>query len=417
MASFTTTGDPVRLLFILTSVNIVLYLSRFLIAGLLPLIGNELKATSTQLGLLATLFTIIYISSSPLFGLLGDRHKHRNILWSGSVLSAIATLLIGAAPNFFLLLFARIMTALGQSAFITIGPATISRVYPSNQRAIAIGIFNIAQPLGSALGFITAGIWTSFHFLWRSAFYLFGLIAIGMSLTIFLIPSSSTSSTYHLKFKTILRRYYELFLIPSFSFNAFAMSANGFAIGGLAHWMPSYLHKDRKISLGKADLIFGIITASVGALGTFLGGFMSDHLDKRYPQSTMLVSGVSALLALPLFYLFFSVENQSLMWVYMGVAELLLFLSVAPSNAIIFNITPQSHHATASAALMVAGQIGEIFSPTAIGKIAEYSSLEKGLKICAWAIALSGLIWLIATKTVKKDREQANTIYRTVDDK
>ena len=60
-------------LLILTLINLVNYLDRYIVASALPKIQEELSINNMQSGLLGTVFIVVFMLASPLGGYLGDR--------------------------------------------------------------------------------------------------------------------------------------------------------------------------------------------------------------------------------------------------------------------------------------------------------------------------------------------------------
>src|ERR1051325_8198241 len=94
-------------LWVVTSLNFLNYIDRFILAAVLPRIKVEFLLTDFQLGLLANAFLIAYFLTSPLFGILGDRNSRPRLMGGGVGLWSIATAAAGVTRNFVQLLVAR----------------------------------------------------------------------------------------------------------------------------------------------------------------------------------------------------------------------------------------------------------------------------------------------------------------------
>src|SRR5215470_18875070 len=69
----------------------------------------------------------------------------------------------------------------------------------------------------------------------------------------------------------------------SYVYNTLGMALMTFALGGLALWMPTYLHRVKGMSLQEANLWIGPLTVGGGLLGTITGGWLADRLQQRIP--------------------------------------------------------------------------------------------------------------------------------------
>src|ERR1043166_8127560 len=78
-------------LLVVTLLNFLNYIDRFILAAVLPRVKTELFLTDFELGLLANAFLVAYFLTSPLFGVLGDRASRPRLMGAGVGLWSIAT--------------------------------------------------------------------------------------------------------------------------------------------------------------------------------------------------------------------------------------------------------------------------------------------------------------------------------------
>src|SRR5207237_4264889 len=71
----------------------------------------------------------------------------------------------------------RAFVGVGESSYSTITPTLIADYFPPLRRATALGIFQIAIPMGFALGYVI-GVILEHFFGWRMAFMIVGLPGI-----------------------------------------------------------------------------------------------------------------------------------------------------------------------------------------------------------------------------------------------
>jgi hypothetical protein len=80
-------------------------------------------------------------------------------------------------------------------------------------------------------------------------------------------------------------------------------------------------------------------------------------------------------------------------------AELLLFMSTGPINAVIVNIVSPLERASAVALSMFAIHLlGDVPSPLLIGYLSDLSSLGQAVLIVPAAVAVSGAVWLVSAR-------------------
>src|ERR671934_989693 len=92
---------------VVTLLNFLNYIDRYILAAVLPRMQTELALTNTQAGLLATAFLIAYFVTSPIFGALGDRLSRTRLMTLGVSAWSVATAATGLMRNFVQLMTAR----------------------------------------------------------------------------------------------------------------------------------------------------------------------------------------------------------------------------------------------------------------------------------------------------------------------
>jgi MFS transporter, Spinster family, sphingosine-1-phosphate transporter len=397
---------------VLTLVNLLNYLDRYVVSGIVPdLKAPPLGLSDSQVGLLTTAFMLVYMIAAPIFGALGDRGSRTRPIAVGVFLWSIATLVSGFATNYAHLLGARAIVGIGEAAYVSIAPALLADSFSRAQRGRVLSVFNMAIPVGAALGYIVGGL-MSHHFSWRAAFFVAG--APGLLLAILVLrvkdpprgsqdepgdegarqvsaeagPSRSPIATY----LNLLKRAPYMLVVLGYA-------AYTFALGGLAVWMPNFLERVHNIPAVKATTSFGAIVVVTGFLGTFLGGWLGDYWVKSSRQAYLWMSGVITLVAAPLAFVALTAASSSVYYPAIIVAELLLFMSTGPINSAIANMVSPTERASAFAlSMFVIHLLGDVPSPTLIGWLSDLSSLGKAVLIVPVAIVISGIVWLISAR-------------------
>jgi EmrB/QacA subfamily drug resistance transporter len=91
------------------------------------------------------------------FGRIGDLWSHGLVFRLGLGWSAAAFLLCAAAPSYAWLLFFRVLQGIGAGLVISCAPALVTRLYPEERRAQALGTFAMLFAVASALGPLLGG--------------------------------------------------------------------------------------------------------------------------------------------------------------------------------------------------------------------------------------------------------------------
>src|SRR5438552_11264669 len=394
---------------VVTILNFLNYIDRFILAAVLPRVKSELVLTDFQLGLLANVFLVTYFVTSPLFGALGDRLSRPRLMSAGVTAWSMATAAAGFTADFVQLLIARAWVGIGEAAYATISPALLSDYFPRSQRGRAFAVFYVAIPVGSAAGFLLGGTLER-AFGWRAAFYAVGLPGIVLALLALRVPDPVRGATEEPSSLGRGRRDSQQADAPGEGFSAGTLSdlfrnkayvgtvlgyaAYTFALGGLAFFMPTYFERVRGLELARADFIVGGVTVLAGLSGTFLGGYLGDWMAARVQYGQLWLSGLSSIAAVIPAWLALTVASSPTYIVWIFLAEFLLFLSTGPVNVMIVSVVPPAARARSMAvSIFTIHLFGDAISPPIIGWLADTHGLARAVLIVPVAIAISGFVW------------------------
>src|SRR3982750_3725734 len=165
--------SPRASLAVLTGLNFLNYLDRFIPAAVLPAIVAALHLSGAQAGSMQLVFILAFAVISPAFGWLGDRRARFPLAAAGVFVWSVATVGSGMATTFALLIVARALTGVGEASYTVVTPSLISDFFPVDRRGRALAWFYAAIPIGSAVGFIVGGA-VNARWGWRSAVFFAG---------------------------------------------------------------------------------------------------------------------------------------------------------------------------------------------------------------------------------------------------
>jgi len=396
---------------ILAGVNLLNYLDRYVVAALLPEFKRApMHLNDFELGTLMSGFLIVYMLAAPLFGRLGDRGSRPRPLAIGVFLWSLATGLSGLARSYAQLLAARALVGIGEAAYATIAPSLLADFFARRTRGRAFALFNMAIPVGAALGYIVGGVMRQ-RFSWHAAFYVAGIPGVFLALWILRLPdpprganedglpdggpevaaSASGRRSWSVYLRLLRQRPYVLTVL--------GYAAYTFALGGLAFWMPTFLERVRGIPAVKASAGFGEIVVLTGFIGTFVGGWLGDYWLRYSRQAYLWMSGWITVLAVPAAYLALSAPTPSVFYPALIAAELLLFMSTGPISTTIVNLVSPTERASAVAlSILAIHLLGDVLSPSIIGALSVAASLGQAVMIVPAAVAVCAVLWLWAAR-------------------
>jgi MFS family permease len=402
----------VRALVVLTGINLLNYLDRYVVAPIAPDLKAAMGLTDAQLGWLVPAFMLVYMIAAPAFGAWGDRGSRTRPIAIGVFIWSLATMASGLARNYPQLLAGRALVGIGEAAYVAIAPALLADCFRAESRGRVYSVLNMAIPVGSALGYILGGL-VSHHFGWRAAFFVAGAPGLLLAAAVLWLPDpprgiqdapapaarDTAPAMRGAAAPGPLAVYLNLLRRAPYMLLVLGYAAYTFALGGLAFWMPTFLERVHGIPKVQATTGFGAIVVVTGFVGTFVGGWLGDYCLKYSRQAYLWFSGATTLLAVPFVVVALTASAPSAYYPGIVCAQLLLFMSTGPINAAIVNMVSPFERASAVALSMFAIHLlGDVPSPPLIGSISDASSLGQAVLIVPVAVAIGGLVWLGAAR-------------------
>ena len=409
--SDTPAARPAATLAVLTGLNALNYLDRFLVAPLLPLIIVSLGLSDRQAGSLQSAFILVYAVACPWAGWLGDRYARLRMAALGVALWSLATVASGFATTFVLLLAARAMVGIGEASYTVITPSILSDHYPADRRSRALSIFYAAMPLGIAIGYVLGGQ-IGAHYGWRPAFFLAGGPGVLLACTLLVLREPTRG---RLDVRPDLERMplgaflHTLRQRPSYFVNMAAQTIYTFTMGGLGAWMPTYYVRERHLGVAQAGTLFGALLLAAGFVGTLLGGVLGDRLAAKYRGAHFTFSGVTLLASLPFSVLAVTSANPWLYWPAMGATLFFLFLNYGPLNAAMVNVLPGQARARGVGLHTTTIHVfGDACSPFLIGAASDAIGLRVPVLVTGLLVGMSGVLLLAGRHLFANDLDAAN---------
>ena len=243
---------------ILIASSFMLGMSEFIVVGILPGIAADLKISEVTVGNLVSLFAFVYAPVTPLGSALSARfprfatHLTRiGIVLAGNILCAFA-------PNYAVLVVARIMIALVSGTLVavamTYAPDVTTDRFRTKFIAWVFSGFSIASVVG-----VPVGTWVANTFGWRWAFHMINVLTIVLIIgMVMVLPRNS--------------HIVKIGFLPQFR-----------------------LFFDRRIQLGVLDVVCGAAASYV--FYTYLTPIMRDevHVPEQYLSVGLVIFGAACL--------------------------------------------------------------------------------------------------------------------------
>ncbi len=396
---------------LLLTVNLLNYVDRQALYAVFPLIKADLKLSDTGLGFLGSAFMLCYMLAAPVFGRLGDRTNRARLAAGGLAVWSLATILSGTATSYRSLLAARTLVGVGEASFGTVSPGLLSDYYPRERRGRILSLFYLAIPVGSALGYILGGQLGQ-AFGWQKAFMLVGLPGFFLALPLYLLsdPSQSARQTKILPPEQFLPELKRFWHNRSYLHATLSMAAMTFALGGLAQWAPSFLHRSFDLEVARGNTIFGMITVVSGIIGTLAGGWLGDFFQRRSAAGYLSVSAAGFLIGAPLMILALTTSSLTICLTAIFAAELFLFLNTGPLNTVLINVVAPGRRAMGFAInIFTIHALGDAISPAIIGALSDAWGLRAALLITPLAVVAAAIFAVRGRRFMAADQLNAES--------
>jgi predicted MFS family arabinose efflux permease len=402
---------------VLFTINLFNYVDRQVIAGVLPLVQQDLRLSDAALGWLASAFMILYLAGSVPLGVLGDRVARNRLIAVGVGMWGAATLLSGAARSYGQLFSARALVGIGEASYGPTATAMVSDLFPRDRRGFVNSLFNTAIPLGGALGVIAGGF-VGARYGWRTAFLLVGLPSAVLVVLAWRlgdpprgVQDRLAGDDMGLPPEGLLEGVVGLFRTPTFVMICAVGMLVAFAVGALNHWLPLYLYRVKQFSVPEASFWFGTLSAAGGLLGVLSGGFIGDLLARRTPAGHLLTIAAGFLLAAPAGVVMMLARDRVVFLPALFFAVTFLVLYIGSVNAVIHNVVHPALRATAVAIFVFVINLGgAALSPAVVGLVSERRhSLQAAMLMLPILVFFAGLIALAAASYVGTDMRRVES--------
>lgn len=243
---------------ILIASSFMLGMSEFIVVGILPDIAADLKISEVTVGNLVSLFAFVYAPVTPLGSALSARFPRfaTHLTLIGIFLAG--NLLCAFAPNYAVLVVARIMIALVSGTLVavamTYAPDVTTDRFRTKFIAWVFSGFSIASVVG-----VPVGTWVANTFGWRWAFHMINVLTIVLIIDmVMVLPRNS--------------HIVKIGFLPQFR-----------------------LFFDRRIQLGVLDVVCGAAASYV--FYTYLTPIMRDevHVPEQYLSVGLVIFGAACL--------------------------------------------------------------------------------------------------------------------------
>jgi FSR family fosmidomycin resistance protein-like MFS transporter len=277
-----------------------------LIPALYPLLKDQFSLNFTQIGIITLAFQMTASLLQPTVGWYTDKHPQPYSLALGMCSTLVGLLLLSVAQGYAAILFAAALIGTGSAIFHP-EASRVARMASGGRYGTAQAFFQVGGNVGQAVGPLLAAFIVlprgQGAIAWVSLLALLGmflLARIGMWYRVFSRPGQAgaraSSTTHHLSRARVFFLVSVLMLLL-FSKNVYTASLTSF--------FTFYLIEHFSLTIQAAQIQLFIFMASI-AVGTLLGGALTDRIGRKPMILISILGALPFTLALPFADLFWT---------------------------------------------------------------------------------------------------------------
>ncbi|MGD0660000.1 MAG: MFS transporter [Syntrophorhabdales bacterium] len=404
----------------------------------LPFISKEFGLNHAQAGALASMFFLGFAITQVPAGLIMYKVGGRLVTALSTVLFSVFTFLIGTAPGAGLMRLYRFGLGFFEGPAYIGGAGLLKTWFPHKEQATAMGIFMCAAAL-PGIWVPPVGIAIIAHWGWRWVFYLFAIPGLITATLWYIFACNTPEESRYCNAKELqyIRQSSPVMQLkknPEVKsmgwFDAFIRVRRGvvplsspiqvfaswyiwgdclifflinFSMYGMMAWLPTYLLKERGMSLMNMGL-FAAISGFGNFLGFLGGGWASDRIWGGRRKPMMFFAAIA--LAVTMYCLANVPNSQAILGVLLFFSGMLGSSAMSVYTSYPMGLTTSKAYPTAVGVVVTGGALGGFFSPVLAGMLLDHF---KYFSIVFGFFGLTALMTFVVALTLVEPLETASS--------
>lgn len=369
--------DPRAALALLFAINLLNFFDRNLPGALAEPIRREFALSDTALGLVTTIFTLIYAAVGVPLSRVADRWIRTRLISIGVATWSLLTAATGLAWSYPALIAARLGVGVGEATCSPASQSLIGDFYPRDRRSRALGTFMLGLPIGLFASYLVGG-YVGHALGWRTCFLLAAVPGLLLAWLVAKLREPARGATETVSTAAVeaggssIRRLLRIrtlwWIIASGALHNFNMYA-------ITSFQTPLLQRYHHLSLSDANLVSALVLGAAGIAGLLGGGWAGDRLSTRRTDGRLLLAAGALLLAAP-FVLFALMQPAGAIAAFMlpmAIGSVLVFVYYATVYAAIQDVVEPRLRSTAVGLYFFAMYVlGASFGPVGTGMLSDY---------------------------------------------
>jgi predicted MFS family arabinose efflux permease len=446
-------GTPAYRSYVLLALTFVFtlnFIDRILIGVVAQPIIDEFQLKDWQFGLLSGFaFALMYSVVGIPIARLAEHANRVKIIAASIILWSAMTALCGVAGSFASLLIFRIGVGIGEAGLTPPANSIIADYFPPRSRARAIATYAMGITLGGVLANLFGGPIAE-AFSWREAFLILGIpgVIVGF-IVLFTIKEpprgySDPVGTPHLEKRGIADTLSLLAGKKTFWLNVTGATLTAFVGYAVSNFSAPFFQRVHGMSVADVAVTVSVPIGLAATAGTFLAGFLTEKISKKYPTSVAWIPAVMLIGAVPFYWIGFSAATPVMATAFVLVGSFLHYGYLGAQYTISQSVVDARSRATAVAIMLfivnfigyglgplVVGYMSDVFAgsllsdsnltlamckgtdaellntigavPMETCKTAAAEGLRQSLRLATTIYGLAGLFYWLTSRTLDKD--------------
>ena len=374
--------------------------TEFVIMGVLEQVAADLDVSIRQAGLLISGYALGVFVGAPLLTIASARWPRKKVLVALMVIFTLGNLACALAPNYSMLMVARVMTSLAHGTFFGVGSVVATGLVAPDKRASAIATMFTGLTVATLLG-VPAGAWMGHEYGWRTTFWAITGVGVLATLVIALMVPRNSGDGEALGWRKSLASICRPTVLLGLLMTALGI-AGVFTVFTYIQPMLTGIAGFSQEAVSLILLVFGV--------GMIVGNLLGGRLADRGLAPALIITLAVLVAVLGLFPLALGYQWATVIFV--GLLGMAGFATVAPLQLWVLN------RAEGAASLASSFNIGAFNLGNAIGAglggvVIERSGSFTAVPGAAALVALTGLA--VAVWAIKREHgeslEPAPAIY------
>lgn len=352
----------------LSLVTFFVLLGLSMVAPILPAYAESFQVSYTLVGFVISSFAVTRMFLDMPAGILARKYNKKTIMITGLLLIVVSSVLAGFAPNYVILVIARMIEGAGSALYVTTATVFLAQIAGKEKRGQWMSLYMGMLLLGSIFGPTFGGVIATMYDI-RMPFFAYAITAgLGIIPTL-ILPNITNSSNTHsgLSRKTIFHDMKQVLSYPSYLLATFATFTLFFIRTGVRTTIvPLFAGNNLGLdadAIGLVLTIAGITTA----LTMIPMGKISDRIGRRIPLILCLILSAAVTIVIP-----YSIDFLTLAIVF-AIYGAVIGLS-GPIAAYVTDVSPQDKLEVSMGLYRMISDMGFVAGPLLLGYLADVTA-------------------------------------------